>query len=297
MSNGATLKVTGATSAFPGGFGSVSLGASSTVDYSGTGAQTVPAQNYGNLTISAARGTNNVTLANSGTIGVAGSLNDTATFSTGGIVTTGSTVSYNGTGSQTVTALAPLAAGSVMYNNLTINNGSGVTLGGNVNVGGTMTFTSGNVTTNANTLYITSTGTVSRTSGYVIGNLKKYITTGATSKTFEIGDASNYTPVTVSFASVTGTGDLTARTTAGDHPSIGSSTINPGKSVNRYWTLTNSGISFTNYSVTLNFVSGDLDPGANTSNFNVGRFAASSWSYPAVGARTSTSTQATGSRP
>jgi uncharacterized repeat protein (TIGR01451 family) len=128
----------------------------------------------------------------------------------------------------------------------------------------------------------------------VIGNFKKYVTTGATSKTFEIGDASNYTPVTVSFASVTVAGDLTAKTTAGDHPNISSSTINPGKSVNRYWTLTNSGISFTNYSVTLNFVSGDVDSGANTSNFIVGRFASSAWSYPTVGAKTSNSTQATG---
>ena len=292
--NGATFKVAGTTSAFPTVFGTVTLGATSTVDYSGTGAQTISAQNYGNLTISAARSTNNVTLANSGTIGVAGALNDTATFSSGGIVTTSSTVAYNGSASQTVSVLSPLAAGSVMYNHLTINNSSGVTLGGNVNVGGTMTFTSGTVTTNANSLYITSTGTVSRTSGHVVGNFKKNIATGATSKTFEIGDAGNYTPVTVAFSSVTVAGDLTANTTAGDHPSISSSTINAGKTANRYWTLTNSGVSFTNYSVTLNFVSGDLDSGANTSNFTVGRFASSTWSYPTVGTRTSTSTQATG---
>jgi uncharacterized repeat protein (TIGR01451 family) len=292
--NGATFKVAGTTSAFPTGFGTVTLGATSTVDYSGTGAQTVSAQNYGHLIISASRGANNVTLANSGTIGVAGSLNDTATFSTGGIVTTGSTVAYNGSGSQTVSVLTPLASGSVMYNNLTINNGSGVTLGGNINVGGAMTFTSGTVTTNANSLYITSTGTVSRTSGHVVGNFKKRIATGATSKTFEIGDASSYTPVLVSFASVSVAGDLTASTSAGDHPNLSSSTINPGKTANRYWTLTNSGISFTNYSVTLNFVSGDLDSGAATSNFMVGRFASSTWSYPTVGTKTSTSTQATG---
>ena len=201
-----------------------------------------------------------MTLANSGTIGVAGTLTDSATFSgANGIVTTGSTVSYNGSGSQTVTVLSPLVAGSVMYNNLTINNGSGVTLGGNVNVGGTMTFSSGTVTTNASTLYITSTGTVARTSGHVVGNFKKNIATGATSRTFEIGDASNYTPVTVAFASVTVAGDLTARTTSGDHPNLGTFTINPSKTANRYWTLTNSAVAFTNCSVTLNFVAGDLD--------------------------------------
>jgi hypothetical protein len=295
VSNGATLKVAGTTSAFPTGFGTVTLGASSTVEYSGTGAQTVVAQNYGNLTISASRGTNNVTLANSGTIGIAGALTDSATFSVGnGIVTTSSTVSYNGAGSQTVSVLSPLVAGNVMYNNLTISNSSGVTLAGNVNVGGTMTFSSGTVTTNASTLYVTSTGTVSRTSGHVVGNFKKNVATGATSKTFEIGDASNYTPVTVAFASVSVAGDLTASTTTGDHPNIGSSNINPGKTANRYWTLTNSAITFTTCSVTLNFVAGDLDAGANTTNFIVGRFASSAWSYPTVGTKTSTSTQATG---
>ena len=294
VANGATLRLAGTTSAFPTGFGTVTLAASSTVDYSGTGAQTVSAQNYGNLTISSARTTNNVTLANSGTIGVAGTLSDTATFTSGGIVTTGSTVSYNGSSSQTVTALSPIFTGSVMYNNLTISNASGVTLGGNVNVGGTMTFTSGTVTTNANSLYITSTGTVSRTSGHVVGNFKKFIATGATSKTFEIGDASNYTPVTVAFASVSVAGDLTGSTTTGDHPNIGSSTINPAKTANRYWTLTNSGITFTNYSVTLNFVAGDLDAGANTNNFIVGKFSSSTWTYPTVGTKTATSTQATG---
>jgi fibronectin-binding autotransporter adhesin len=293
--NGATFKVAGTTSAFPTVFGTVTLGATSIVDYSGTGAQTIAAQNYGNLTISAARGANNVTLVSSGTIGVAGTLSDTATHNSGnGFVTTGSTVAYNGTSSQTVTVLSPIVSGSVMYNNLTINNASGVTLGGNVNVGGTLTLTSGNITTSSSSLYISSTGTVSRTSGHVVGNFKKNIATGATSKTFEIGDAGNYTPMTVSFASVTVAGDLTASTTTGDHPNLGSSAINSAKTANRYWTLTNSGITFTNYSVTLNFVAGDVDSGANTSNFIVGRFSSSTWTYPTVGTKTSTSTQATG---
>jgi hypothetical protein len=389
VANGATFKVAGTTSAFPTGFGTVTLGATSTVDYSGTGAQTVAAQNYGNLTISAARAANNVTLVSSGTIGVAGTLSDTATFSAGnGFVTTGSTVDYNGTGSQSVTALSPLVAGNSTYNNLTIsntavavsagnsfsvggnftvnanaifspgsavvisgagtltgngtvrvtratgssdfvnqysitnktltnltvefvgaaaqgasantfgglkiNNSSGVTLSGNVTVNGTLTLASGNITTGSNKVIISSTGTVSRTSGHIVGNLQKNVATGATSRTFEVGDASNYTPVSVSFASVTTAGDLTASTTAGDHPNIGSSNINSAKTANRYWTLTNSGIVFTSYSATFNFVSGDVDAGANTGAFIVGKYASAAWSYPTVGTRTATSTQATG---
>jgi uncharacterized repeat protein (TIGR01451 family) len=57
--------------------------------------------------------------------------------------------------------------------------------------------------------------------------------------------------------------------------------------------LTNSGIGFTSYSATFNFVSADLDAGANTSRFVVGR-CSSGWSYPAVGAITSINTQAIG---
>ncbi|MFC2059410.1 hypothetical protein ACFLTS_07250, partial [Chloroflexota bacterium] len=116
---------------------------------------------------------------------------------------------------------------------------------------------------------------------------------GAQSPTFQVGTASNYNPVALSFGNVSGAGDLTAKATAGEHPNIASSAINSSKDVNVYWTLTNSGITFDSYSVTFTFVSGDLDAGANTSALVVGRYS-SGWTYPTVGTRTSTSTQATG---
>ena len=361
----------------------------STIDFNGASAQTIPAFNYNNLTISGSRTANNVTFANSGTIGIAGSLSDTATFNAGrGFVTTGSTVAYNGTGSQSVTALSPLVAGNSTYDNLTIsnttsavtastsfsvagnftinanatfapgsavmingagtltgsgtvrvtrataatdfvgqytitnktltsltvefagatvqgngantfgslkiNNSSGVTLSGSITVNGILTLASGNIITTSNTVMIGSTGIVSRTAGHVVGNLQKNIATGAPSRTFEVGDASNYTPVDISFSSVTTAGDLAVSTTSGDHPNIASSTFNAAKTVNRYWTLTNSGTLFTNYSATFTFVSGDLDAGANTNALVVGRFVSATWSYPTTGTRTSNSTQATG---
>jgi hypothetical protein len=85
---------------------SAALGiASNTFNYNGTGIQTVIAINYNNLTISGARTTNNVTLANTGTIGIAGVYTPSATFSQGAsIVVAGSTINYNGTVAQTVTA-------------------------------------------------------------------------------------------------------------------------------------------------------------------------------------------------
>lgn len=69
----------------------------STVNFSGTGSQTIPAFNYFNLTSSLS---GSRTLASTGTIGVAG------TFTPGVLnsyTITGSTINYNGTGSQTIT--------------------------------------------------------------------------------------------------------------------------------------------------------------------------------------------------
>ncbi|MGH3053494.1 MAG: hypothetical protein ACRDL7_00775, partial [Gaiellaceae bacterium] len=66
------------------------------------------------------------------------------------------------------------------------------------------------------------------------------------------------------------------------------------KSVNRYWTLSNSGTTFTSYSATFNFVSGDLDAGTSTATFEGRRFSGGTWSTLTAGTRTSTSTQITG---
>ena len=63
--------------------------------------------------------------------------------------------------------------------------------------------------------------------------------------------------------------------------------------MNRYWSLTNSGITFTDYSATFTFVAGDVDGGANTSGFIVGKYGAG-WTYPTVGTKTATTTQITG---
>ncbi len=297
VTNGATVALSG-TSTMPSGFGTKTFGATSTVNYAGT-TQTATGETYGNLTISGS-----ATKTLSGTATVNGTLTLTAgtlsiganTLTLNGAVSTSSGTLTGGTTSNMTIggSGASTTLPAVTLNNFTMNRTNGITLGGNVTVGGTFTLTDGKVTTSTNTLYINSTGSVTRTSGHVVGNFKKYITTGATNKTFEVGGPTNYTPIVVAFASVTTGGDLTAGATSGDHANIGSSSIDASKSANRTWTLTNSGILFTTYSATFTFVSGDLDAGANTNSFIVGRYAASAWSYPTVGTKTSTSTQATG---
>ncbi|MDT8397455.1 MAG: hypothetical protein RQ899_02440, partial [Pseudomonadales bacterium] len=183
---------------------------------------------------------------------------------------------------------------TVTLNNLTLNRANGISLGGNVTVGGTLTFTAGNVTTGVNTLAISASGGVSRTSGHVVGNFMKHVATGSTLRTFEIGSSGAYTPVALDFGNVSVAGNLTASTTAGDHPNIATSVVNGAKSVNRFWTLSNGGVTFNNYKATFTFVAGDIDAGAATASFIVGKRDAGAWSAPTVGTRTGTSTQATG---
>jgi uncharacterized repeat protein (TIGR02543 family) len=201
---------------------------------------------------------------------------------------TGANYGFTGTVAQATGALFPSTA-----NNLNINNASGVSLTGSTLVNGVLLLNSGNVVTGANTLAIGSAGSVLRTSGQVVGNLQKNISTGATSSLFEIGDASNYTPVSVAFGSVSNAGVLKVSTTPGLHPQIGTSGLNSNKTLNRYYTLTNSGIVFDQYGATLNFASADVIGGANTANYIVKKYDGAAWSTLATVNPLATSIQTT----
>jgi uncharacterized repeat protein (TIGR01451 family) len=90
---------------------------------------------------------------------------------------------------------------------------------------------------------------------------------------------------------------LTARTDPGDHPDTPAllSGIDPGKSVNRTWTLTPGGVlTFVTYNATFSFLNGDIDGGANTAYFIVGRKNGGVWTYPTVGTKNPNDTTATG---
>ena len=84
------------------------------------------------------------------------------------------------------------------FQNLTLNNPSGFSLSSNINVKGVLTLTNGNINTNANTLTITTDGTISggSTSSMVVGNLA-IKTNSTSSKTFPVGDGTNYRPVII----------------------------------------------------------------------------------------------------
>ena len=117
----------------------------STVDFNGSGAQTIPAFAYNNLTSSS---TGSRTLASSGTVGVAGAF----TPGTNAYTVTGSTVNFNGSGAQTIPAFA--------YNNLTSSSTGARTLAssGTVGVAGAFTPSTNAYTVTGSTVSFNGSG-------------------------------------------------------------------------------------------------------------------------------------------
>ena len=159
---------------------------------------------------------------------------------------------------------------------------------------GTFTLGGGNLDAGTHVLSIGPAGSVSRTSGHVVGQLQKWVPVGAgVTVQFEIGDATAYAPISVTFGTVSVTGQLTAFTTPGEHPNIATSTIDPAQDVNRWWSLTNAGVAFSTLDATFTWVPADVDPGANPGQFGVGKWDGS-WTMPASGANTATTITAFG---
>lgn len=247
-----------------------------------------------------------------------GSYNQTA----GTLVDNGNTITVTGTGagtwSQTGGTFTPTGTvvftgaapqiGAANFNNLTINVGVGnsAALTGNATLSGMLTLTSGLISTGANIMDVGASCVGLITGGstnYVLGNLSLHYPTlnpGTTTCTFPIGDATAYTPVTVAMANVTSNlanSILTARTDPGDHADTTAllSGIDPGKSVNRTWTLTQgASLVFATYNATFTFVNGDIDSGANTANVIIGRKSGGVWTYPTVGTKNPNDTTTTG---
>jgi hypothetical protein len=206
-------------------------------------------------------------------------------------------VFLNGAGTQTISG----SNGSFpAFPYLFIDKTAGsVVLARDVQVSTQLVFSSSN-TSNIDaatyTLNVSATATTAvdrQGSGHIIGNLRRGIGTGTNSYAYAIGDASNYTPVTLDFNNVTGAGGVIVKSTAGEQAQIASSGLDATLSVNRYFTVTNNSTAFSNYSATLNFVSADRDAGLTTADMLIGVYGAS-WSYPTVATPAATSIQATG---
>lgn len=291
------------------------------VNYTLAGSQTVKTTGYYNLSLS---GSGAKSLA--GSVTVTGTL----TLNTATLVVGSNTLTLNGPAiAGTPTNLTTTAASSIVFggtasgvslpgsvtalNNLTVNNVNGISLGGSAVttvLNGTLTLGANPLTTLTNTLSLATNcstnsgnGSLSRTSGYVLGNLQLTFLAGSSSCVYHVGDSSGYAPVTVDMVGATA-GTLTGRVDAGDHPDTvaSSSGIDSTKSANHYWKLTAGTLTaFTSYSASFQFCStaiacpgSGVDASANTANFVVARKNAGAWTTPAYGTRNVYSTQATG---
>lgn len=266
-----------------------------TVNYNGAAAQSARGATYWHLTIGSA---GLVTL--SADTNIRGNLTDNGNFRP---ATGNRTVTFNGTAAQGILG----AAASTTFYRLTQSNAAGLTLGHNVTASNRLTFGVNNarLITGANRIIIPNGGSVNGATGasnrFVVGNLQKYVPGGANrTVVFEVGSTSTgnrYAPATLRFSSVTAAGSVMVSTTGGDHPQIGTgnSGLDPLKSVNRYWTLTNVGTNFTVVSAAFTFVNPwDIDGGANTGTFQSERWNGATWNTTIIGTRTATSTQVTG---
>jgi hypothetical protein len=285
-----TLQLGGTTggqsgSNFPLNFSSLTL-VNGTIDYSAAGIQTVFPTAYhhlrfsgsnvkslsanasidGNLTIASGPTFNlGVFTANRSSAG--GVLTVTGTMQLGAITggQTGSnfplnfstislasgTVTYNSSGgAQTIHP--------VTYNNIIINNASGVALGNNIIANGVITFTTGNLTTNAFSVDLGLTGSLSSETSakYLIGTVSstKNILANSTAFTFGSIGASITAPTSTVAPGVTTVTRVTGTAI----------TNNSASSILRYFTIsptTNSGLTCTLAFTHLNFA-GELNGNA-----------------------------------
>jgi len=300
--NGGSSSISGT---FNRGTGTVTMGGSATQDLSASGLtlNNLTINNTSGVTLSsnvAVAGTLNMngaatvltpaagvvvsgagTLTGTGTVQVT-RVSGTNDFSTQYTITnktfTNLTVEYAGASAQQVS--------NVAYTRLKINNPSGVSLpGADVTATTLLTLTSGAVTTSTNNLIVstaTCPGSVSRTGGWVAGNLRLSVPGGGASPTcvWDIGDSAGYRPFTIAFTNVTTAGTVTAQVSqaAGDHPNIGTSTSDSALTVNRYWTITSATTVFASATATFTWLGGDVDSGADQASFVIGRYNAG-WTY------------------
>lgn len=189
----------------------------------------------------------------------------------------GNTVNYNA---------ASANVKGTSYQNLNLPSGGIYVLGGTTTIGTDVNLNStSKIRTNANALIMNPGATLSGTgaASYVWGNLQKNVATGSPVRTFEVGDATNYTPLTLTFTGVSVAGDLTASSSTPISATPGGLLLNKTISANRYWTLSNvNTLSFTSYVGNFNFVAGDLIGGALNADLKGAIYDGAVWNYPAV---------------
>jgi hypothetical protein len=142
-------------------------------------------------------------------------------------------------------------------NNLVINNPAGVTLSNSTTANGTLIFNAGKLNTGDNTLKVIGSISGAGPGKFVDGNLVLPVSSTG-SKKWETGQGNDYLPLTINFASLTGSGDVTVtvldRTSTPPGGPIGANKV-----LKRYFRVTQSGgITSFNADLTLTYTDADV---------------------------------------
>ncbi|HTB51951.1 MAG TPA: gliding motility-associated C-terminal domain-containing protein [Ferruginibacter sp.] len=215
---------------------------------------------------------------------------------TGGTFSTGKgTVDFDGSTTQTFTT----NLASETFNSLIIaNTSANVVLAKNLTVNDSLLFTKGLLVTGANTLTMATGGIVSNASqstGWVDGNLQRNIT-GTSPYVFDVGDATKYTPATITFNSVTTPGEITV-SSAGPFtsmPGLGSFALSTTSYADRFWTITKNSGTYGNYTGAFTYGTASLTGIATPAALEAGVYNGTSWTYPSSSYTGGTTITATG---
>lgn len=110
--------------------------------------------------------------------------------------------------------------------------------GGDLSVNTTLALTNGRVLTGSASLITASSASVTRTTGYVDGNLVKTLNAAA-SRTFEVGSANGYSPAVVNVTAGTFPGTVKVRALGSRAPLI----LPADKAINRHWLVEAPGMT------------------------------------------------------
>ena len=223
-----------------------------------------------------------VSMSATGDLTLSGDYYNAGTFTTTGDVT------FSGSSAQTIRG-----TGTSTFGGLIINNSAGVTMEQDVEATSGLTLTAGLLQLNSQTLTLGTGASLSGSPGntnHVVatsGTLRKeYSGTGSFS--FPVGDGTVYTPISLNFTSgVFASAYADVDLTAGKHPNNTSS----NHYIERYWTVSSSGISSFDCTVTATYDDADIQ--GTEAEYYVGKWNGASWTL--LGAATPASNQISGS--
>lgn len=289
---------------------------SGTVYYTRNGAMTIAANTFNHLIIDGTSGTKtlggaidvngNLTLTSNGggllnvsasnyAITLAGNWTNNGTFTA-----QSGTVTFDGGAAQTLSG----TSATTFYNLTNSNSSTGVTLGQSCTVTNTLHLNTGllktvsytlSVGTNASNGSITGGGSTNYIVAYdnagTIGYLKRFVNSNAT-YSFPIGDATNYTPLSLTFSASTLTNAyLTGYTKATKVTGLNTAIT---QYINRFWSIEPTGITSPTYDISYTYVDGDIVGGTEVGMLPIKK-SGSTWYKPTGSSFTNGTAEGTGS--